>query len=255
MKYEPGDFYQLPRGMALILGNPYEFVVLSRLLDRADENTGASFPSFRDLTQGIMCRNKAIQSIKALQELGIISIVHTPYKQNTYQIHYEVLTQLIKTSAPHELVHDMNPPSAPHELGSAPHELPLVHDMDTNDNHGNDNHKRKPVTKTRSTNAVDVTTVKDVFFSFKENARYNGIDFENEFSLMVEWYHGKRKKISLVQLACHNWLDKALLKNAGSGYQPRSSSSRDLPPRYTSPEELEAERIREEKAQEVAANE
>ena len=183
MKYEKGDFYQIPRGMEKVVGNIYEFVVLARLLDRANDVTGASFPSYRDLTMGIMCRNRAIQSVKGIEKKGIINIEHLPFKPNTYTIDRRKLIELIKTGAPDELVQDNNqsatktspvsnvtsqtlteqltgaphvPPSAQDAPGSTPHAPPSAphghHDMDTNETQYNETHQRNPVTKTSNEN-------------------------------------------------------------------------------------------------------
>ena len=73
-----------------------------------------------------------------------------------------------------------------------------------------DSNKRKKDTNKRNTSSVAIETCKDNFYSFKNEGRYEGIDFDNEFSKMCQWYHGKNKKVSIPQLACHNWLDKAL---------------------------------------------
>ena len=178
MKYEKGDFYQIPRGTEKIVGNIYEFIVLARLLDRANDVTGASFPSYRDLTMGFMCRNRAIQSVKAIEKLGIITIEKTPFKANTYTIDKKKLVDLIKTSAPHQLVQDNDQsttktsqvsnvalqvteqlgsalhalPNSPDALGGAAHAPPGaphgIHDMHPNETHSNETHERKPVTTT-----------------------------------------------------------------------------------------------------------
>ena len=195
MKYEKGDFYQIPRGTEKAVGNIYEFVVLARLLDRANDVTGASFPSYRDLTMGFMCRNRAIQSVKAIEKLGIITIERTPFKANTYTYNKDKLLDLIKTGASRELVQDNNqsiaetsqksnnvtlqplqptdssphaPGSASDAPGSAPHEPPSAphgyHDMHPNDNHvltkiNNDNHERKPSTTTSVVDGLDFTSL------------------------------------------------------------------------------------------------
>ena len=188
MKYENGDFYQVPRGIEKVVGDIYEFTVLTRLLDRASNTTGASFPSFRDLTMGMMCRNRAIQSVKAIEKLGIINIEHIPFKSNTYTINIDKLMELIKTSAPHGLVQVKDqsttktsqlpavasqqtdvalqpsssaphaPPSAPDALPSAPHGH---HDMHPNDNHSNNNHEQQPViiTSNENQNSVVVSVI------------------------------------------------------------------------------------------------
>jgi len=92
-----------------------------------------------------------------------------------------------------------------------------------------DTKERKILTKNttkRNTSSVDVSTLKDIFNSFKNESRYNGIDFDNDFSKMCEWYHGKNKKVSNPQLACHNWLDKTLedLQKNGKKAAGKSSS-------------------------------
>jgi hypothetical protein len=57
--------------------------------------------------------------------------------------------------------------------------------------------------------------LKDLFFSFKDDHRYDGIDFENEFKKFCEyWIEGKRK-LNNRKLAAHNWLDKCLERNGG----------------------------------------
>jgi len=68
----------------------------------------------------------------------------------------------------------------------------------------------KDTNKRKTTASVEVETIKDIFLSFKDESRYAGIDLENDFKKMCEWYHGKRKKVSNPKLACHNWLDKTL---------------------------------------------
>lgn len=71
-------------------------------------------------------------------------------------------------------------------------------------------------------------SVRTIFFSFIDNERYKTIDFENEYAKFCEyWFDGKRK-LKLVKLACHNWLDHVLtFKNNGwskqSSRQPLKS--------------------------------
>jgi hypothetical protein len=137
--WEDGKFYCVPRGLEFVLGNLFEFVVLSRLLDRADDHTGKSFPSYRDLSMGMMSRYQAILVIKSLKSRGIISIQHNSYKANTYTLHYDVLKKLIKTSQPHRLVNDIDQSTTltgqPRRSISQPTRLQLVNGVDPNDNH------------------------------------------------------------------------------------------------------------------------
>ena len=81
--------------------------------------------------------------------------------------------------------------------------------------------------KRKTAATVDVLTIKNIFLSFKNESRYAGIDFDNEFSKMCEWYHGENKKVSNPKLACHNWLDHTLeimSKNNGHSKQPAPTS-------------------------------
>ena len=80
-------------------------------------------------------------------------------------------------------------------------------------------------TNKRKTSAVAVETIKDIFFSFKNESRYNGIDFENDFSKMCEWYNGHKKKVKIPQLACHNWLDNTLEDLQKKGNKAAGKSS------------------------------
>jgi len=190
MMYEKGDFYQIPRGMEKVVANIYEFVVLTRLLDRADDKTGVSFPSYRDLTMGIMCRNRAIQSVKGIEKKGIIKIEHLPFKANTYTIDKKKLNELIKTSAPHGLVQHNNqsttetnqefnnvtlqpssgvpyaPGSPSDALGGTCSKPPSAsdgyHDTHPNENHSNENQEREPVMIINNENqaaALDFTSL------------------------------------------------------------------------------------------------
>jgi hypothetical protein len=151
--WEDGKFYCVPRGLEFVLGNLFEFVVLSRLLDRADDHTGKSFPSYRDLSMGMMSRYQAILVIKSLKSRGIISIQHNSYKANTYTLHYDVLKKLIKTSQPHRLVNDIDQSTTltgqPRRSISQPTRLQLVNGVDPNDNH---------ITKTNNNNTADANS-------------------------------------------------------------------------------------------------
>jgi hypothetical protein len=87
--------------------------------------------------------------------------------------------------------------------------------------------QRKEVKEGRKMPAAAVETCKDIFYSFKNESRYAGIDFENDFAKMCEWYHGKKKKVSNPKLACHNWLDDTLekmSKNNGHNKQQAPAS-------------------------------
>jgi len=123
------------------VSNIFEFVVLTRLLDRADDGTGISFPSYRDLTMGMMDRRSAIRSVKALEEIGIISIQHKNFKANTYTIHWDVLKKLIKTSDYQSLVsHSHQSPTVTSDPQSSPSDyqsLPPVTDSHPNVTHIN----------------------------------------------------------------------------------------------------------------------
>lgn len=82
----------------------------------------------------------------------------------------------------------------------------------------------KDTIKRNTSAAVKVETCKEVFMTFKKNERYNGIDFENDFQKMCEWYNGKKKKVTNQTLVCHNWLDGSLedllkAKNNGNGHK------------------------------------
>lgn len=64
---------------------------------------------------------------------------------------------------------------------------------------GNDNYKEE---------VEETTTTEEIFYSFKNNLRYDGIDFENEYLKFCENYNGKQ--IQNIELACHKWLDSAV---------------------------------------------
>jgi len=65
-------------------------------------------------------------------------------------------------------------------------------------------------------------SVKPVFFSFKENSRWEGVDFENEYAKFCEYYFDGQLKLKNAKLASHNWLDKALDRqsNRNNGFNP-----------------------------------
>jgi phage replication O-like protein O len=82
-------------------------------------------------------------------------------------------------------------------------------------------------TKTRKNNTTIKTNttkenVKVIFYSFKNNQRYQNVDFENEFEKFCEyWLEGKRK-LQRPKLACHNWLDNTIkYANRGNGSKPK----------------------------------
>ena len=101
-------------------------------------------------------------------------------------------------------------------------------------------------TTKRNTSSVAVETIKDIFFSFKNESRYNGIDFENDFSKMCEWYNGHKKKVKIPQLACHNWLDLTLAelqKNGNRGAGKSSSQNHGRAPVATSDDSAGVEAV------------
>lgn len=71
--------------------------------------------------------------------------------------------------------------------------------------------ERSRVEEVEDTTVNKIDKAKAIFLSFKENERYSLLDFGNEFKKFCEyWFEGKRK-LKNTTLACHNWLDHALL--------------------------------------------
>lgn len=95
--YEAGKFYQLPKNIHKVLKNPFEFAVLTYLLQCADDN-GSSFPSYKTLAQGMMSRYQAILSVKQLETAGFITIKKTPYHSNHFTVDISKLVNCIEQS-------------------------------------------------------------------------------------------------------------------------------------------------------------
>ena len=72
--------------------------------------------------------------------------------------------------------------------------------------------KKEPITK---------ESIKIIFFSFKNEQRYNGIDFENEYNKFCEYWLGGKKKLKNTTLACHNWLDHVVSFRGNSWQKPQ----------------------------------
>jgi hypothetical protein len=86
-------------------------------------------------------------------------------------------------------------------------------------------------------------TLKEIFFSFKTDERYSGIDFDNEFKKFLEYWETPPKKKTL---ACHNWLDHEIeyrkiggTQNGKQGYTPRPNASDPRRNTQHTPEEYE----------------
>lgn len=91
--------------------------------------------------------------------------------------------------------------------------------------------------KRNKTKVLDTATLKDIFYSFKNNNGYKDVNFDNEFNKFCEYWIEPPKK---PKLACHNWLDKCLefkAKQDGQNGQYKKNNGRNLPATYTDPDE------------------
>ena len=91
------------------------------------------------------------------------------------------------------------------------------------------------------TKEKEPTSLKDIFFSFKNDNRYRDIDFDNEFKKFCEYWLDGKRKLKNEKLACHNWLDSAVRfqkQIGGNDAVNKRPSTRDIPTHYTTPEEL-----------------
>lgn len=114
--------------------NTYDKLTYVMLCKYANVKTKECWPSYSTLQDLVGCsRAKVAQSLKRLEELGYITKKKTDGKSNIYKINEK------RTSSPHELVKKET--SSPGELGSSPHELGLVHQV--NSNYINNNYNKK----------------------------------------------------------------------------------------------------------------
>ncbi len=85
---------------------------------------------------------------------------------------------------------------------------------------------------------ITAATLKDIFYSFKEDAKYDAIDFENEYQKFCDYYGNK--KLTHGKANCHNWLDKALEYRANSpgnnGHKTHTAQTGGDPDKFTNPE-------------------
>jgi hypothetical protein len=73
---------------------------------------------------------------------------------------------------------------------------------------------------------VTTTALKNIFYSFKNNLKYNEIDFENEYEKFCEKYNDLELKDC--QLLCHKWLDSALdyrLRHSNNGHKTHTAQT------------------------------
>jgi hypothetical protein len=71
-----------------------------------------------------------------------------------------------------------------------------------------------------------------LFNSFKNDARYDGVDFENEYSKLCEQYKGK----TITKLICHRWLDDAIEYQNNHGRNKKQSKAASQYKEYTGDE-------------------
>jgi len=116
-------------------------------------------------------------------------------------------------------------------------------DTDLSNKSGTDlsNNKSKKEIQIQLTKEKVSVSLKDVFYSFKENQRYGAIDFDNEFKKFCEYWLGGGRKLKNKKLACHNWLDSAVRYEkqfGGVNAVNKKPSSRAIINHYTDPDEL-----------------
>lgn len=185
-----GEFYCQPRGMELFLHNIYEYIVLSRLIDRADDDTGVSFPSYRDLTMGLMSRTKAIESVEAIRRLAIISIQHVDFKSNRYTIHWDRLKELMEEYKPSAQVRHGNqspmdtstpqqPTSTQDGRGSTQGGRHMAHPNETHS-------KQNPLTKPINEKHADAASLNNYFIENWDGAY--GLDCEGQWLKFIAKY-------------------------------------------------------------------
>lgn len=103
-----GGFYLVPNNIGVAVKDTYELAVLMGLLQHQNGD-GECYPSITRLQQGLMSDVKAVNCLKRLAVVGIITVVRTSGKVNHYKVNRDVLVNTINqlttlTSKPHSPV-------------------------------------------------------------------------------------------------------------------------------------------------------
>lgn len=123
-KYRNGRFFQLPKGIHRIVDDPYQLAILTFLLQC--EKDGQAFPSYQTMTQGLMSRWQAIESIKKLKDKGFLVKESNNFRSNIYHLNIPKLVS--------EAYQYATQTSKPHLPTSKPHLPPLVSHTYPNNN-------------------------------------------------------------------------------------------------------------------------
>jgi len=100
-RFEPGDFYQIPKELHKIVKSPYTFAVLCYMIQCTDDY-GHCFPGQDTLAQGLMCRKQVRKAAAELENNGIVAITKIWKKGGginlAYDVNFDKLIELIRDS-------------------------------------------------------------------------------------------------------------------------------------------------------------